>query len=108
MSEKTAQPKHTPGQDRYGHFVLFNAGTEVEFRSAMPCSEIANTCAAAPDLLAACKAKVRLSTSAPIKDRWQVLIGGMVDSGHESRQLARKRIDAIRAAAIAKAEGGAE
>lgn len=47
------QSHHTPGQDRYGHYVLFNAGTDREFRSAMPCSEVANQCASAPDLLTA-------------------------------------------------------
>lgn len=42
---------HTPGQDRYGHFILYNAGTAKEFRSAMPDAETAKCAAAAPDLL---------------------------------------------------------
>lgn len=43
------------GQDRFGHFVIFNVGTDREFRAAMPCSEIANEVAAVSDLRAACE-----------------------------------------------------
>ncbi len=61
--------------------------------------------AAAPDLLAACKAHVRLCSSAPVLERWQVRIDDVVESGHDSRQNAVKRIAHIRRAAITKAGG---
>ena len=63
--------------------------------------------AAAPDLLAACRAIVRLSTSAKPAERWRVMIGEVVHSGHDSRAEATKQIRRIRAAAIARAEGTA-
>ncbi len=67
----------------------------------------ANLLAAAPDLLAACKAHVQLDRSDDPHHRWHVRIGDIVESRHDSRAEATKRIRALRLAAIAKAGGAA-
>lgn len=105
--------KHTTGPISVTHIEEDDEGcarlivnTNIKHTDADRTETLATTLEAAPDLLAACKAVVRLSKTAPTHDRWQVVIGDRVESGHDSRQNARKRIDEIRRSAIARAEGG--
>lgn len=63
--------------------------------------------AAAPSMYTALRAIVALNNRANVHERWEVRIGDAVDSRYDSRQNARKRIDALRAAALALVGKGA-